>query len=131
MMKLENYIESKYRSLKESEDLEFTSLYINFKHETVKKIFSTLHSRLIASFESMNMKLPTNSEESYFLASNSRELIGLIEMVFELKERFADTEYSFKIDEYYEKTFIKCNSFLEMYRGSTIPNWNEKSGNLL
>lgn len=121
MMKLENYIESKYRPLKELEDLEFTSLYSSFKHETVKKIFSTLHSRLMDSFESMNLRLPTSSEESYFRSPNSKELTHLIEFVFELKERFAETDYSFYIDEYYEQLLTKCKSFLNPNGGSYVP----------
>lgn len=81
-MNVENFIESQYRRLVSEITDEYLNLYQGISHRKLKDIFSTLHSKLIMLFKTMNGRLPTGPEQSaHFLASPSRELVDTIEII--------------------------------------------------
>lgn len=119
-MKTENFIESVYRELV-TIDTQFISLYKEFNHEKLENIFSTLHEKILSSFEMMNRRLPTKNEEAYYWAEPSRTLIDSIGTINKMYTYLETTNYAFAIDEYYNEIFAKCLSFLVYYHGSQIP----------
>jgi len=125
-MKIENYIESKYRELLPYENIEFDDLYEGVSHNKLKMIFSTLHNQFVVLFKTMNERLPTGNEGAHFWADPSRELIKMIEIIEGLHRALKNTSYAFSIDEYYRDLIRKCNMFLKNGGGSTIPPMMEK-----
>lgn len=121
MANIENTIEAQYRKLSDDINIEYKSLYDDIPNEKLKKIFSTLHSKIIYLFDIMNLRLPTQDEEAYFWADKSRELIESIDIITQLHTALLNTALAFQIDSYYEDLFDNCNGFLSQYRGSTIP----------
>ncbi|MGX7105962.1 hypothetical protein [Globicatella sanguinis] len=125
-MKIENYIESKYRELLEYKNIEYENLYKGFSIVKLIKIFSTIHHLIIGNFKLMNSRLPTNQGTANFWAQNSRELNLAIESVKGLQRALADSDYIFEIDEYYNQILDKTYGFLSEYNGSVIPAQMEK-----
>lgn len=121
-MNIENFIESKFLELNEDiTDNKYDDLYKTIKNQKLKFIFSVIHYKLISVFKSMNSRLPTKDNTSYFWADSSRELIWLINIIDELERELSNTEFSFTIDPYYKNIFNECNKFLKQSFGSTIP----------
>ena len=125
-MNLDNYIEGIYRDMQSSLKEDYVDLYSFFDDERLQYIFSTIHTNMIASFKSMNVKLPTNENEEYFWADPSRILISAIELLEDLFRKLKKTKYEFIIDEYYDAVIKKCNTFLSPRYGSTIPAHMDK-----
>jgi eukaryotic-like serine/threonine-protein kinase len=124
-MNVEKYIDLQYQKLvKELSEItdEYLDLYQTISHRKLKDIFSTLHSKLIILFKSMNGRLPTGPEQSaHLLASLSRELIETIDTIEELQRALKNTPLAFNIDGYYQKIITECNKFLNASGGSEIP----------
>lgn len=125
-MKIDNAIESHYRKLDGRLSNEYEELYESFSNEKLKMLFSTLHTLLINSFNSMNDRLPTKDMSAHFWAEPSRELIESIEIIEALERSLKNSDYSFSIDEYYKNTFSLCKSFLSKSGGSSIPPNTDK-----
>ncbi len=126
-MKNENYIESQYRLLASEITDEYKELYKAINHNKLQDVFSTLHSRLIRLFKSMNSRLPTGPDlGAHFWADPSRSLIETIEIIEGLYRTLKNTPQAFTIDEYYQKVISDCNKFLSANGGSTIPPGMEK-----
>lgn len=125
-MIIENSIETHYRKLDDRLSNEYEELYEPFNNEKLKLLFSTLHTMLINSFNSMNDRLPTTNMSAHFWADPSRELIESIEIVEALERSLKNSEYTFSIDEYYKSTFSLCKTFLSKSGGSSIPPNTEK-----
>ncbi|EHW7496083.1 protein kinase family protein [Listeria monocytogenes] len=126
MIRIENYIESQFIEIQSFKNIEYISLYESIMHEKLKVIFSSLHKQYILLFKSMNTRLPTKNDESYFWAESSRELINIIDITKNLLYGLKDSEYAFFIDEYYFKVICNCEKFLSGSGGSTIPVNTEK-----
>lgn len=125
-MKIENYIESKYRELFEYKNIEYENLYKGFTNVKLIEIFSTIHHLIIGNFKLMNSRLPTKQGTAHFWADNSRQLILAIESVKGLQRALVDSEYMFEIDEYYNQILDKTDNFLSESNGSIIPAHMEK-----
>lgn len=125
-MKIENYIESVHRDLIDFENIEFEDLYKSFQHNKLITIFSTVHHMTITNFKSMNGRLPTQDYTSHFWAEPSRNLIKAIDTIRGLERALKNTEYSFKLDEYYDKIVKEVSSFLSNSGGSVIPENMDK-----
>ncbi len=69
-------------------------------------------------FEFMNVK---NSKNKHYNATESYDLIYIIDTIKRLKDNLAESEYSFEVNAYYEETLEYCQSFLQYSGGSTIP----------
>lgn len=121
-MKIENYIETRYRELLPYENMEFDDLYEGVSHVKLKMIFSTLHNQFVGLFKTMNERLPTGKDGAHFWAEPSRELIKMIEITEGLHRALKNTLYAFSIDEYYRDVIKKCNMFLKNGGGSTLPH---------
>lgn len=73
----------------------------------------------------MNTRLPTEDNVSYYWASESRDLIFVIELINDMQNKLKNTENAFVLNEYYVEILKKCNGFLEK-RGSTIPSFMDR-----
>lgn len=126
-MKYANAIESHYRELKDSLSYEFEDLYESFSDDKLKILFSTLHTRLVNLFKTMNERLPTRDDSTaHFWADPSRELIETISIAEALERSLKNSQFAFSIDEYYKNKIELCNTFLSRSGGSTIPSNTEK-----
>lgn len=122
-MNIENTIESQYRKLAENHEMnmEYSELYQNIGHATLRNIFTVLHFDFITLFKLMNERLSTGSSINHYCAEQSRELIKTIDIALNLYHNLKNTEYSFEIDEYYFELIQKCREFLNRSGGSKIP----------
>ena len=66
-----------------------------------------------------------NHNVSYYWASESRDLIFVIELINDMQNKLKNTENAFVLNEYYVEILKKCNGFLEK-RGSTIPSFMDR-----
>ncbi len=123
IMKLLNYIESQMREL----DLtvgyqnEYSNLYANFENVKLRAIFAYLHEEYVRLFETLNKRLPTGEESAHFWADESRELMNIIKITFDMLEKLKNTEFAFEVDSEYLIIIQMCQRFLVQYRGSEIP----------
>ncbi len=124
-MDTENFIESIYRELEEKH-LDFIDLYRNFGNQKVSEIFSTVHFNLLIEIKSLNTKLPTEEYTAYYHAEDSRSLLYIFEIIERLQKNLEDTEYKFKLDDYYDEKIKLCKTFINKYYGSEIPRHVEK-----
>lgn len=125
-IKISNYITGVYNSYNDSINIEYEGLYNDFENEKLISIFSTLHNQLITNYQSMNSRLPTNQYSAHFWAEQSRNLLKAINTIKSLERTLKNTNYAFKVDEYYEKIINHSNSFLCESGGSEIPPNTEK-----
>lgn len=125
---IDNFIVGKHTEIKMtfSINYEFIELYNGFNNAQLREIFATLHHEINSEFRSMNSRLPTGVNGAHFGAENSRSLIKLIDIVYEMQSTFKGQKYEFDIDEYYNTLFSKCRSFLSTSGGSTLPPNMEK-----
>lgn len=126
-MNAENAIETNYRKLIDNLSNEFEELYESISDQKLKILFSTLHTSLINTFDSMNQRLPTSDEPAHFWADPSRELIQAIEIIQSLERSLKNSELAFTIDKYYEDKINFCKTFLSKSGGSAIPPNTEKT----
>ncbi|MBQ9292336.1 MAG: protein kinase family protein [Campylobacter sp.] len=123
---LENYIAIILEKFIDFYD-KYSFLYLSFNNDEIIKIFSTLHTMIINSFEAMNTRLPaTETSNRHFWAENSRTLKKAIEISIDMETNFRNTEFDFCIDEEYCKLFDYCLNFLEESGGSALPIGMEK-----
>jgi len=125
-MDFSNYIETKYREIESYINNDYIDLYASFNHERLKIILSTLHNITIENYKSMNTRLPTGKDGSYFWAENSRELLLAIEIYRGLESNLKNSEYALKICEYYSNVFNESLKFVSKYKGSKIPPYTSK-----
>ena len=125
-MNVENAIETHYRKLVDSLSNEYEDLYERISNEKLRVLFSTLHSILINSFDSMNQRLPTSDQSAHFWADPSRALIQAIEIIEALERSLKKSEYAFVIGDYYREKLSFCKTFLSKSGGSSIPPGTEK-----
>lgn len=122
-MNVENYIESQYRQLISSSQInaEFTDLYTTIENLRLREILTTLHYNFISLFRTMNERLPTYDNGAHFWADPSRQLINNIEITLGLFNALKSTKYAFDIDDYYNDLIKKCRDFLSSSGGSLLP----------
>lgn len=127
-MNTENLLESKIRELQSRgiTSVEYEELYKDISNERVRTIFSWLHGGYNNLFRTLNERLPTGENEAHFWADPSRELIFVIELTISLQGILKNTEWAFKIEEYYDGIIKKCRDFLSNSGGSTIPPHMQK-----
>lgn len=126
MATVDNFIDNKYRELRERLSIEYLDLYETFPNRKLQEIFSTIHSMFVENFKAMNTRLPTTNDTGYYWAHNSRALLLAFDVITGLERGLAKTNYAFVIDPYYKDIIQKCSSFLEQSNGSTIPQGMEK-----
>ena len=127
-IRISNTIQSLYRDLLSisGESIEYSNLYTDVEHETLKSTFSTLHYHYISLFKSMNTLLPTREREAHFWADPSRQLIKVINVTQSLHRTLKSTSLAFDIDRHYYDMIELCNTFLSNSGGSTVPQNTEK-----
>ena len=101
-MHTENFIESIYRELAELH-LDYIELYNDFNNQKLSEILSTLHFNLIEELRSLNSRLPTRQESSYYHAADSRRLLSVFEIIERLQINLEQTKYKFDLDTPFEK----------------------------
>jgi serine/threonine-protein kinase len=126
VINVENTIETHCRKLAGGLSNEFEDLYELFANDRLRILFSTLHSRVVSLFDSMNQRLPTGDQSNHFWAEPSRELIQTIEIIEALERSLKNSELAFKVDEYYRERLVFCKTFLKKTGGSSIPPNTEK-----
>lgn len=125
-MDLDNFINLKLNQLSRlyatSEDVLFKGFYENISPESLKEIFTLLHSKLNHLLEYMNHK---NSPGfgGHYNANESRELLDIIKQtrVLQATLQEGESDKCFEIIEEYEKVLESCYSFLSISGGSAIP----------
>lgn len=120
-MNIENFIEAQYRELTPDLNFEFIDLYNGVKHQKLKEVLSTLHFLLIASFRTMNERLPTGDNTAHFWADPSRSLIRAIDIAVSLQRSLKQSAYAFSIETYYDHIMSESRKFLRTSGGSIIP----------
>ena len=128
---IENFIEGQYRKYfqytpNDNCDQQFSGLYRDITHVKMREMFTAFHAELTSLFDQMNSRLPTGDEGAHYWADQSRALIAIIEIVTTLKKELKDTEFTFRIDDYYDGLFTECSKWLSNSGGSLIPPHTEK-----
>ena len=125
-MTIDNYIETIYKELADSYDIEFIDLYQSFSTKKLQEIFATLHSILVKNYEAMNVRLPTNKGTADYWAENSRALLAAIDRIDNLERTLSKTIDAFHVDDYYKETLKNSASFLSPNWGSIIPEGTQR-----
>jgi len=101
-MNIENYIESQFRELIKSGQInpEFADLYAVIDHQKLREILTGLHYNYVSLFRKMNERLPTNENGAHFWADPSRQLINSIEITIGLYNSVKKTNFALDIDYY-------------------------------
>lgn len=125
---VENSIVAKHREFFQRFELnkEFASLYSSVEKELLKEIFETAHHEINRLCRRMNERLPTGEFCAHYWADESRDLLVIIEIMFDLYNNLKDTKYAFEIEEYYMSFFYECRDFLSKSGGSELPPNHEK-----
>ena len=79
----------------------------------------------------MNERLPTGEFGAHYWADESRDLLVIIEIMFDLYNNLKGTKYAFEIKEYYMSLFYECRDFLSKSGGSKLPPNHEKNNIIL
>lgn len=123
---LMNFLENKYielkKDFKEDYKYDYLSLYSSVTNEKLSEIFSLIHYNLNKLFDIMNSRIRKDGFSGYFKADDSRDLIKVIEITFNLYSGLENTKLAFNIVEKYYSYMVKCKEFLKQSGGSTIPN---------
>lgn len=122
---LSNAIAIPYKELISEINLEYIDLYKGFENEKLQEVLSTLHYLLIESYSTMNQLLPSEDYSRHFWAEDSRKLINIINIINKLKGKLLNSEFSFKLDDYYAKIIKNSKEFLSKSGGSEIPPFTE------
>lgn len=120
-----NAITTSYKELTDDINLEYVDLYKEFEDEKLRMVLSTLHHLLTESYSTMNQLLPSNEYSQHFWADDSRKLINIINIINRLKGKLLNSEFSFKLDDYYAKILKNSQEFLSKSGGSEIPPFTE------
>ncbi|MCS5503520.1 protein kinase family protein [Lysinibacillus sp. A4] len=114
------YINNKYSSIATRFGEESTNRLI-YLYETInqplQKVFSLVHFQLNKLFKYVNSRISNGR----ITAQESRDLIFLIEELFNLQANLSTTVYNFNIHENYLSVLNSLNNFLEDSYGSDIP----------
>ena len=104
---VENSIVAKHREFFQRFEFnkEFASLYSSVGKELLKEIFETAHHEINRLCRRMNERLPTGEFCAHYWADESRDLLVIIEIMFDLYNNLKDTKYAFEIEEYYMSLF--------------------------
>ena len=124
MEKFELIINEKYNEFVNNKiDDTYQKLYTtNSKDEFIKRImfiFSCLHQLLNNYLKEFNNRI--NTIEKHYRAEDSRQLIILIDTIFDLKENTNSSQYSFKMDNRYESYLKQIRPCLKQTLGTSIP----------
>ncbi|MGL5550491.1 MAG: protein kinase family protein, partial [Culicoidibacterales bacterium] len=71
-------------------------------------------------------RLPTGYDSAHFWADESRELMNIIKITFEMLGKLKNTEFAFEVRSEYLTIMQMCQGFLVWYGGSKIPPQTEK-----
>jgi len=102
-------------------DYENSSVYLEIYDncdEIFQKVFSYFHEKMNSLFEFMNDKSVVNN---HYNADSSRELMGVVDDLRDIKKGLQNTKYDFEIDESYIEQIKLTQGFLEHSGGSPIP----------
>ena len=128
---IENFIEGQYRKFFQNTsysdwDQQYSGLYHDIPHGKMREMFTAMHAELTSLFDIMNERLPTGDGGAHFWADPSRGLINITEIIRTLQNELKNTEYSFRLDTYYDKLLKDCSHWLSNSGGSEIPPHTEK-----
>ncbi|WP_160098563.1 protein kinase family protein [Rhodococcus sp. T7] len=106
-------------------DADYLELYLGHRNpfqsgDQLKHAFASIHERLDSEFDFMNTKA-RNGESGHFNADNSRELLGLIDEVRDLKSALEGTGKALTIVPEYERVLDGSKGWLVQSGGSLIP----------
>lgn len=125
-MDLDNFINMKLNQLSTlyatSEDVLFNGFYEDVSPESLKEIFTLLHSKLNRLLEHMNHK-NTRGVGGHYNAKESRELLDIIKKtrVLQATLQEGESDKCFELILEYEEVLESCSSFLSTDGGSAIP----------
>ena len=125
-IEIENFIEGQHRKYFQYTsysdcDQQYSGLYRDIPHVKMREMFTAFHSELTSLFDQMNSRLPTGDEGAHYWAGQSRGLIAIIEIVRTMQSELKNTEFAFRIDDYYNGLFTDCSQWLSNSSGSLIP----------
>lgn len=104
----------------------YSDIYNSIEYEVLRELLIKLHSNISESCKTMNTRLPTKNGTAHFWADSSRTLLKCIEISERLYYKLKESEIPIRIDDYYVNLFQKCEEFLSLSGGSTIPSNMEK-----
>ena len=83
---VENSIVAKHREFFQRFELnkEFSNLYASVEKVPLKEIFETAHHEVNRLCRRMNERLPTGEYGAHYWAEESRDLLAVIETIFDL-----------------------------------------------
>lgn len=82
-------------------------------------VFAYFHQHLNSLLELFNTSV--NSANKHFTACNSRELISLIDSIYELKNEIDNPKHEFIVREEYDSYLKNIKAFLKNTNGTDIP----------
>ncbi|EHN59348.1 protein kinase family protein [Oenococcus kitaharae] len=122
---LDNFIAAELQKLDKDINLDFQDLYVDFKNSDLINLLSTLQSLISSDYVTdsfaMNQRLPTDDNEAYFWAPESRKILSHIRTIERLQDFLVGNEDEFQIDSYYKNIFDNSLKFLKPTGGSVIP----------
>ena len=125
---IENLIVSKHKDFFFRFDLnkEFENLYSSVEKIELREIFETSHHEINRLCRRMNERLPTGERGEHYWASESRDLLLIVDTVLELYSNLKGSKYAFEIDDYYMVLFKEFRDFLSYSEGSQLPPHHDK-----
>lgn len=120
MDNIDFFLQQKYKeySLSEEKQYDESFLYDNISQKQLQYLLSMMHSRINYLLQFMYIKKNSNS---HYNADESRELLSIINLYEEMKEKLSTTEYSFELLKSYDEILSFCKTFLKQTGGSLIP----------
>lgn len=100
--------------------IEMTYLLVYNGEDMVPRAFASIHERLDGLLKFMNYKAP-HGQEGHFNADESRELLGLIDEVQELRHALKAVGQSLVVQEDYQALLAGAATWLQSSNGSTVP----------
>lgn len=118
-----NAIASAKRALSaySEENLEYEFIYVGCPDAELRVLLATIHHELIKLFELMNGRLPTGDYPAHYWANESRELLGIIDIVNTLEAGLRDSSNAFRVCDYYRDRINELRPNLRSSGGSEIP----------
>lgn len=112
-------------SVYSEDNLEYEFIYANCPDAELRILLATIHHELIRLLELMNGRLPTGDYPAHYWANESRELLGVIDIVNTLEAGLRGSSNAFRVCDYYRDRIKELRPNLRPSGGSEIPPHTE------
>lgn len=104
----------------DSMQIEQNYLLVYGREDMAPRAFASIHERVDACLKFLNVKAP-NGQEGHYNADDSRELLGLIEELNDLRRALRMVGQALVVRPEYEQTLKGAASWLQPSNGSPVP----------